>query len=125
MEVAKVISTFSYCERKKVGAILVQDRRIIATGYNGTPRGGVNRCEDCEGNTLPDVLHAESNAITQCAAQGMKAEGGTLYVTLSPCRECAKLIIQSGITKVIYSEEYRDHEGIELLKKYNVCISKL
>ncbi len=110
----------SYCNRKKVGALLVKDRMIISDGYNGTPSGFENVCEDEEGYTKWYVLHAEANAILKVAASTQSAEEATLYVTLSPCKECSKLIHQSGIRRVVYIKEYRDTTGVELLKKAGV-----
>ncbi len=112
----------SYCERKKVGALLVKDRTIISDGYNGTPSGFENICEDEEGYTKWYVLHAEANAILKVAASTQSAEGATLYITLSPCKECSKLIHQSGIKRVVYIKEYRDTTGVELLRKAGVVV---
>jgi dCMP deaminase len=103
-----------------VGALIVKDRMIISDGYNGTPTGFENVCEDAEGHTKPYVLHAEANAITKVAKSNNSSEGATLYITASPCVECAKLIIQSGIKRVVYSENYRDDSGINLLKRANI-----
>ncbi|MGL4992562.1 MAG: dCMP deaminase family protein [Bacteroidales bacterium] len=105
----------SYCERRKVGALIVKDKMIISDGYNGTPSGFDNICEDSTGKTLPYVLHAEANAITKIARTNNSSEGATLYVTAAPCIECSKLIIQAGITRVVYAEEYRFADGINLL----------
>ncbi len=113
-------ANLSYCNRKKVGALLVKGRMIISDGYNGTPSGFENTCEDEEGYTKWYVLHAEANAILKVAASTQSAEGATLYVTLSPCKECSKLIHQSGIKRVVYIKEYRDTTGVELLKKAGV-----
>ncbi|MFV0236926.1 MAG: deoxycytidylate deaminase [Flavobacteriales bacterium] len=110
----------SYCNRRKVGALLVKDRMIISDGYNGTPSGFENLCEDEEGYTKWYVLHAEANAILKIASSTQSAEGSTLYITLSPCKECSKLIHQSGIKRVVYIKEYRDITGIELLRKAGV-----
>ncbi len=112
----------SYCERKKVGALLVKDRTIISDGYNGTPSGFENICEDGDGYTKWYVLHAEANAILKVAASTQSAEGATLYITLSPCKECSKLIHQSGIKRVVYIKEYRDTTGVELLRKAGVVV---
>ena len=112
----------SYCERRKVGALVVKDNMIISDGYNGTPTGFENICEDENNTSKPYVLHAEANAITKLARSSNSSEGATLYVTASPCIECAKLIIQSGIERVVYSEEYRKSEGIELLKRANIKV---
>ena len=107
----------SYCERKKVGAIIVKDRMIISDGYNGTPTGFENYCEDDEGYTKWYVLHAEANAILKVASSTQSCKGGTLYITLSPCKECSKLIHQAGIVRVVFTKAYRDTSGIEFLKK--------
>lgn len=113
----------SYCERRKVGALIVKDNMIISDGYNGTPAGFENICEDEEGNTKPYVLHAEANAITKVARSNNSSDGGTLYVTASPCIECAKLIIQSGIKRVVFKDLYRLTAGIDLLKRAGVeCV---
>ena len=110
----------SYCQRRKVGALLVKDQMIISDGYNGTPSGFENCCEDANNVSLPYVLHAEANAITKVARSNNSSEGATLYVTASPCMECSKLIIQAGIKRVVYGEEYRIMDGIELLKKAGI-----
>lgn len=110
----------SYCERRKVGALLVKDKMIISDGYNGTPAGFENVCEDANGITKPYVLHAEANAITKVARSHNSSEGATLYVTASPCIECAKLIIQAGIRRVVYRDLYRITSGIDLLKRAGV-----
>ena len=120
LRMASIWSENSYCRRRKVGAILVKDNMIISDGYNGTPSGFENCCEDTEGRTFPYVLHAEANAITKVARSHNSSEGSTLYVTSSPCLECAKLIIQAGIKRVVFSEYYRICEGIELLKKAGI-----
>jgi len=121
MEMAAVWATNSYCKRRQVGALLVKDKMIISDGYNGTPAGFENECED--GNvTKPYVLHAEANAITKVAKSGNSSEGSTLYVTASPCIECAKLIIQSGISRVVYRDEYRSRDGIELLQRAGIKV---
>lgn len=113
----------SYCERRKVGALLVKENAIISDGYNGTPAGFENVCEDADGNTKPYVLHAEANAITKVARSNNSSQGSTLYVTASPCMECAKLIIQAGIVRVVFHELYRITTGIELLTRAGVeCI---
>jgi dCMP deaminase len=126
MGIAIEISKASYCKRAKVGAILVKDDNIISFGYNGTPAGFENICE-CENEdiTIKEVLHAESNAITKCSKSCYSSLNSTLYITLSPCFECSKLIIQAGIKEVIYLEEYRNIEGINLLKKANINVHKL
>lgn len=113
----------SYCNRRKVGAIIVKDQMIISDGYNGTPAGFENICEDENGITKPYVLHAEANAITKVARSNNSSDGATLYVTASPCLECAKLIIQSGIKRVVYNELYRITDGIDLLARAGVeCV---
>lgn len=124
LEMAKVWSQNSYCRRRKVGALLVKDRMIISDGYNGTPCGFENVCEDEDGNTKAYVLHAEANAITKVAKSGNSSEGATLYVTTSPCLECSKLIIQSGIKRVVYCEEYRICDGVELLRRAGIEVVK-
>ena len=110
----------SYCKRRKVGALIVKEKMIISDGYNGTPAGFENVCEDDNDHTYPYVLHAEANAITKVARSNNSSDGATLYVTSSPCIECAKLIIQSGIRRVVFSEYYRLNDGIELLKKAGI-----
>ncbi len=120
MRMARIWAENSYCQRRKVGALLVKDKMIISDGYNGTPSGFENCCEDENNNSKPYVLHAEANAISKVARSNNSSEGATLYVTASPCMECAKLIIQSGIKRVVYGEEYRIIDGLELLKKANI-----
>lgn len=122
LEMAEVWSRNSYCVRRKVGALIVKDRMIISDGYNGTPSGFENVCEDENGVTKSYVLHAEANAITKVAKSGNSSEGSTLYVTASPCIECAKLIIQSGISRVVYRDEYRSRDGIELLERAGIKV---
>ena len=112
----------SYCERKKVGAIIVKDRMIISDGYNGTPTGFENFCEDDSGYTKWYVLHAEANAISKVASSTQSCKGGTLYITLSPCKECSKLIHQAGIVRVVYSKAYKDDSGISFLKKAGIDV---
>ena len=112
----------SHCERKQVGAIIVKDRMIISDGYNGTPTGFENPCEDEEGYTKWYVLHAEANAILKVASSTQSCQGATLYISLSPCKECSKLIHQAGIKRVVYSQEYKDNSGIEFLRKADVKI---
>ena len=115
----------SYCQRRQVGALIVKDRMIISDGYNGTPAGFENVCED-EGNvTKSYVLHAEANAITKVAKSNNSSEGATLYVTDSPCIECSKLIIQAGITRVVYAREYRITDGLDLLKRAGIELIKM
>lgn len=122
LRMARIWSENSYCERRQVGALIVKDKYIISDGYNGTPSGFENLCEDEEGHTKPYVLHAEANAITKVAKSGNSSDGATLYVTASPCIECAKLIIQAGIRRVVYSEMYRYSDGIELLQKAGIGV---
>ena len=122
LEMATVWAKNSYCKRRQVGALLVKDRMIISDGYNGTPSGFENICEDEDGHTKAYVLHAEANAITKVAKSGNSSEGATLYVTTSPCLECAKLIIQAGIKRLVYRENYRITDGIDLLAKAGVEI---
>jgi dCMP deaminase len=122
MRMALIWAENSYCKRRQVGAILVKDKMIISDGYNGTPSGFENICEDEDNVTKPYVLHAEANAITKVARSNNSSEGATLYVTSSPCIECAKLIIQSGIERVVYADSYRLSEGIELLMRANIEI---
>lgn len=113
----------SYCQRRKVGALIVKEKMIISDGYNGTPAGFENVCEDNEGVTKPYVLHAEANAITKVARSNNSSDGATLYVTASPCMECAKLIIQSGIRRVVFNDLYRLADGIELMKRAGIeCV---
>ena len=125
MQMARIWAGNSYCKRRQVGAILVKDRMIISDGYNGTPSGFENVCEDENGVTKPYVLHAEANAITKIAKSGNSADGATLYVTASPCVECSKLIIQSGIKRVVYCDEYRLTDGIDLLRRAGIEIEQL
>ena len=120
IRMAKIWAENSYCKRRQVGAIIVKDKMIISDGYNGTPSGFENICEDESGLTKPYVLHAEANAITKIARSGNNSDGATLYVTAAPCIECAKLIIQAGIKRVVYSEEYRLKDGIELLQRAGI-----
>ena len=121
---AAVWAKNSYCTRRKVGAILVKDRMIISDGYNGTPSGFENVCEDENNVTKPYVLHAEANAITKVARSNNSSLGATLYITDSPCLECAKLIIQAGITRVVYEQEYRVRDGVDLLLRAGVQVEK-
>ena len=125
MQMAAIWASNSYCKRRQVGALIVKDRMIISDGYNGTPSGFENICEDENGVTKPYVLHAEANAISKVAKSGNSAEGATLYVTASPCMECAKLIIQSGIRRVVYRDEYRLTDGIDLLRRAGVEVEKI
>ena len=120
LAMASIWGQNSYCERRKVGALLVKDKMIISDGYNGTPSGFENSCEDENNLTKPYVLHAEANAITKVAKSNNSSEGATMYVTSSPCLECAKLIIQSGIKRVVYGEMYRIDDGIRLLQRAGI-----
>ena len=123
LRMARIWSENSYCTRRKVGALIVKDKMIISDGYNGTPIGFENVCELEDGTTKGYVLHAEANAITKIAKSGNSSLGATLYVTTSPCLECAKLIIQSGIKRVVYSEKYRIDDGIKLLERAGIeCV---
>jgi dCMP deaminase len=125
LRIATEWGLLSYCKRKQVGAIIVRDRMIISDGYNGTPSGFENCCEDEEGLTRWDVLHAEANAILKVARSTQSCEGATLYITLSPCKECSKLIHQSGIKRVVYHKGYRDDSGIQFLKKAGVVVEHI
>jgi len=125
LRMARVWAENSYCKRRKVGALVVKQKMIISDGYNGTPSGFENICEEENGITKPYVLHAEANAITKLARSGNNSDGSTLYVTAFPCIECAKLIIQAGIKRVVYGEKYRLTEGIDLLKRANIEIEFL
>ncbi len=125
LRIAKEWGLLSYCKRKQVGAIIVKDRMIISDGYNGTPSGFDNCCEDEEGLTRWDVLHAEANAILKVARSTQSCEGATLYITLSPCKECSKLIHQSGIKRVVYQNGYRDDSGIQFLKKAGIIVDHI
>ena len=125
LEMAEVWAKNSYCKRRQVGALIVKDRMIISDGYNGTPSGFENICEDENGVTKPYVLHAEANAITKVAKSGNSSQGSTLYVTASPCLECSKLIIQSGIKRVVYRDEYRLTDGVDLLRRPGIEVEKV
>jgi len=125
LRMAAIWSENSYCVRRKVGALIVKDKMIISDGYNGTPSGFPNVCESSEGVTLPYVLHAEANAISKVARSNNSSEGGTLYVTASPCMECSKLIIQAGIKRVVFSELYRITDGLDLLRQAGVEVVHL
>ena len=122
---AETWAKLSYCKRRQVGAIIVKNRMIISDGYNGTPTGFENVCEDEENYTKWYVLHAEANAILKVASSTQSCDGATLYVTLSPCKECSKLIHQSGISRVVYSEAYKDLSGVEFLKKAGVIVNQI
>ena len=125
LEMAAVWAQNSYCKRRQVGALIVKDRMIISDGYNGTPVGFENICEDENGFTKVYVLHAEANAITKIARSHNSSEGATMYVTTSPCIECAKLIIQAGIKRVVYCDDYRSEEGLDLLKRVGIeCVKR-
>ncbi len=124
LRMARIWAENSYCKRRQVGALVVKDKMIISDGYNGTPSGFENICEDND-ITKPYVLHAEANAITKLARSNNNSEGSTLYVTASPCIECAKLIIQSGIKRVVYAEKYRLDDGIRLMKKAGIEVTYL
>ena len=120
LRMAKIWAENSYCERRKVGALIVKDKMIISDGYNGTPSGFENVCEDEDGKTKSYVLHAEANAITKVAKSFNSSQDATLYVTASPCIECAKLIIQAGIKRVVFSEQYRLDDGVKLLERAKI-----
>ena len=122
LRMARIWAENSYCTRRQVGALIVKDKMIISDGYNGTPSGFENVCEDEQGLTKPYVLHAEANAITKIARSGNNSDGATLYVTDSPCIECAKLIIQAGIRRVVYAKQYRLTEGVDLLRRAGIEI---
>lgn len=122
MKMAFTWAENSYCVRRKVGALLVKNQMIISDGYNGTPSGFENTCEDENNVSKPYVLHAEANALTKVARSNNSSEGATLYVTASPCLECSKLIIQSGIKRVVYGEQYRLMDGVELLQRAGVQV---
>lgn len=125
LRMAKIWGENSYCERRQVGALLVKDNSIISDGFNGTPSGFENICEDSEGKTKPYVLHAEANAITKVAKSNNNSNGATIYITTSPCIECAKLIIQAGIKRVVFSEMYRSSDGIDLLKRAGIAVEHI
>jgi dCMP deaminase len=125
LKIAQEWGQLSYCQRKKVGAIIVKDRMIISDGYNGTPSGFENCCEDDNNITKWYVLHAEANAILKVARSTQTCEGATLYITLSPCKECSKLIHQSGIKRVVYMQDYKDTSGIDFLRKAGVLVDFL
>lgn len=125
LKMAMIWAQNSYCKRRHVGALIVKDKMIISDGYNGTPSGFENICEDENNNTKPYVLHAEANAITKVAKSGNSSEGSTLYVTSSPCLECSKLIIQAGIKRVVFTESYRLEDGINLLKRASIEVKQV
>ena len=120
LKMARIWAENSYCVRRQVGALIVKDKMIISDGYNGTPSGFENICENDMGATKPYVLHAEANAITKVAKSANNCDGATLYVTTSPCMECSKLIIQAGIKRVVFSEKYHNTEGLDILSKVGV-----
>lgn len=125
LKMAQEWAKLSYCKRKQVGALIVKDRMIISDGYNGTPSGFENCCEDEDGRTHWYVLHAEANAILKLAASTQSAKGATLYLTLSPCKECSKLILQAGINRLVYINEYSDDDGISFLKNHGIEIIQI
>lgn len=125
LRMARIWSENSYCVRRKVGALIIRDKMIISDGYNGTPSGFENVCEDSDGKTKNYVLHAEANAITKVAKSNNSSEGATLYVTASPCIECAKLIIQSGIKRVVYCDSYHSSDGVELLERVGISVCQI
>ena len=125
LDMAAIWAKNSYCKRRQVGALIVKDRMIISDGYNGTPSGFENICEDESGATKPYVLHAEANAISKVAQTGNSSDGATLFVTASPCMECSKLIIQAGIRRVVYRDEYRLTDGIDLLRRAGIEVEKV
>jgi dCMP deaminase len=125
MKMALEWAKLSHCKRKQVGALIVKNRMIISDGFNGSPSGFENECEDCDGNTKWHVLHAEANAILKVASSTQSCKGSTLYITLSPCKECSKLVHQSEITRVVYHKEYKDISGLEFLVKAGVEITYL
>ncbi len=125
LRIAREWGELSHCERKKVGAVIVKDRMIISDGFNGTPTGFENPCEDEEGYTKWYVLHAEANAISKVASSTQSCKGATLYITLSPCKECSKLIHQAGIKRIVYQVDYKDNSGLSFLTKAGVEIEKI
>lgn len=125
LKMAKSWSSLSHCTRKKVGAIIVKDDMIISDGYNGSPSGFDNNCEDDNGDTHWYVLHAEANAILKVAKSTNNSKGATLYLTLSPCKDCSKLILQAGISRVVYEMDYKDTAGIEFLREANIEVTQL
>ena len=125
LKIAREWGKLSYCKRRQVGAIIVKNNMIISDGYNGAPSGFENICEDKEGYTKWYVLHAEANAITKVSASTQSSEGSTLYVTLSPCKDCSKLIHQAKIKRVVYADQYKDTSGLDFLKKAGVEVSQI
>jgi dCMP deaminase len=125
LRMAREWSKLSYCKRRQVGALIVKDKMIISDGYNGTPTGFENICEDDDGYTKWYVLHAEANAISKVASSTQSCKGGTLYITMSPCQQCSKLIHQTGISRLVYNEAYKDDSGIKFLQKAGVEITHI
>ncbi|HUW05484.1 MAG TPA: dCMP deaminase family protein [Williamwhitmania sp.] len=125
LEMAQIWATNSYCTRRQVGALIVKEKMIISDGYNGTPSGFENVCEDEDGNTKPYVLHAEANAITKVAKSNNSSNGATLYITASPCLECSKLIIQAGIKRVVFLEKYHNTDGLALLERAGITVDHI
>ena len=125
LKMAKEWSTLSYCDRRQVGALIVKDKMIISDGYNGTPTGFENFCEDDKGYTKWYVLHAEANAISKVASSTQSCSGATLYITMSPCQQCSKLIHQAGIKRLVYLEEYKDNSGVKFLEKAGVSVTHI
>lgn len=125
LKMARVWGKLSYCRRKQVGALIVKDKMIISDGYNGTPTGFENICEDEDGYTKWYVLHAEANAILKVASSTQACQGATLYITMSPCKECSKLIHQAGIKRIVYLEAYKDNSGITFLEKAGVAVEQI
>lgn len=125
LQMARIWGQNSYCKRRQVGALLVKDRIIISDGYNGTPSGFENECEDENNKTKPYVLHAEANAITKVAKSNNSSEGATLYITASPCVECAKLIVQAGIRRVVFAEHYHSTDGVTLLERAGIKVEQI
>ncbi len=125
LRMAREWAKLSYCERRQVGALIVRDRMIISDGYNGTPSGFENFCEDDEGYTKWYVLHAEANAILKVAGSTQSCQNATLYITMSPCKDCSKLIHQSGVKRVVFMEAYKDDSGVQFLKKAGVTVEQI
>ena len=125
LRMAYVWAENSHCKRNRVGCLIVKNKTIISDGYNGTPSGFPNECEDCDNKTLPSVLHSEANAITKLAKSTNSSEDSTLYVTLSPCYDCAKLIIQAGIKRIVYSETYRNTDSFKLFEQAGIQIKQI
>lgn len=125
LRIAQVWAENSQCERKKVGCVMIKNQTIVADGYNGTPSGFDNTCQDATGKTFPYVLHAEANAITKVAKSNNSSDGATLYITINPCVECAKLIIQAGIVRVVYADFYKNYDGLLLLEQSGVEVEQI